>query len=86
MIIRKAELKKLADIKMAEADAAYEIQQQEQRKTIEITSANADIARKEKEAELAEKEIELAERKLDAKSERRLMRINTKLNRWQKQN
>ncbi len=66
MIIRKAELKKLADIKMAEADAAYEIQQQEQRKTIEITSANADIARKEKEAELAEKEIELAERKLDA--------------------
>ena len=66
MTIRKAELKKMADIKMAEADAAYEIQQQEQRKTIEITSANADIAKREKEAELAEREIELAEKKLDA--------------------
>lgn len=66
MIIRKAELKRAADIKMAEADAAYEIQQQEQRKTIEITSANADIAKREKEAELAEREIALAEKRLDA--------------------
>ena len=41
----------------AEADAAYEIQQQEQRKTIEITTADANIAKQEKEIELREKEI-----------------------------
>ena len=64
--IREAELKKSADIKKAEADAAYEIQKEEQRKTIEVTSANADIARREKEAELFEKEIALQEKKLDA--------------------
>ena len=32
LAIRKAELKKEADIKQAEADAAYEIQKEEQRK------------------------------------------------------
>ncbi len=66
LAIREAELKKSADIKRAEADAAYEIQKEEQRKTIEVTSANADIARREKEAELAEKEIALQEKRLDA--------------------
>ena len=66
MIIRKADLKRSADIKMAEADATYQIQQEEQRKTIEITSSNADIAKREKEAELAEREIALQEKKLDA--------------------
>ena len=55
-----------ADTKKAEADAAYSIQQESQRKTIEVTRANADIARREKEAELAEKEIAIRERKLDA--------------------
>ena len=44
----------------------YSIQQESQRKTIEVTRANADIARREKEAELAEKEIAIRERKLDA--------------------
>ncbi|MBO5041549.1 MAG: flotillin family protein [Clostridia bacterium] len=66
LAIREAELKKDADVKKAEADAAYDIQKQEQRKTIEVTSANADIARREKEAELFEKEIALQEKKLDA--------------------
>ena len=55
-----------ADTKKAEADAAYSIQQENQRKTIEITRANADIARSEKEAELAEKEIAIKERQLEA--------------------
>ena len=64
--IRQSELKKEADIKKAEADAAYEIQKEQQRKTIEVTAADADIARREKDAELAEKEIALQERKLDA--------------------
>ena len=66
LAIRQAELKKDADIKQAEADAAYEIQKEQQRKTIEVTAADADIARREKDAELAEKEIALQERRLDA--------------------
>lgn len=66
LAIKQAELKIISDRKLAEADAAYRIQEQEQRKTIEIANANADIARREKEAELAEKEIALKEKKLDA--------------------
>lgn len=50
----------------AETDAAYEIQQQEQRKTIEITTADANIAKQEKEIELREKEIAVKEKTLDA--------------------
>ena len=64
--VQKAEMQVRADTKKAEADAAYSIQQENQRKTIEITKANADIARREKEAELAEKEIALKEKQLDA--------------------
>lgn len=64
--IEKANLKKQSDIKQAEADAAYQIQQQEQRKTIEVTSTSADIAKREKEVELQEKEIAIKERMLDA--------------------
>lgn len=64
--IKKAELKKIADIKQAEADAAYEIQKEEQRRTIEITSANANIAKQEREIELKKKEAEVKEQALDA--------------------
>ncbi len=64
--IKKQELKRAADVKKAEADAAYEIQQQEQRKTIEITTADANIAKQEKEIELREKEIAVKEKTLDA--------------------
>ena len=55
-----------ADIKQAEADAAYEIQKEEQRKTIEIASANANIAKQEREIELKKKEAEVREQSLDA--------------------
>lgn len=64
--IQQAEMQVRADTKKAEADAAYSIQQENQRKVIEVTRVNADIARREKEAELAEKEIALKERQLDA--------------------
>ena len=47
--IKKSELKTIEDTKKAEADAAYEIQKEAQRKTIEITKTEADIARQEKE-------------------------------------
>lgn len=64
--IQKAELKKAADIKRAEADAAYKIQEEEQRKTVEITTANANIAKQEKEILLKQKEAEVMEQQLDA--------------------
>ena len=64
--IQKAELKKSADIKRAEADAAYKIQEEEQRKTVEITTANANIAKQEKEILLKQKEAEVMEQQLDA--------------------
>ena len=64
--IQRAELKKISDIKKAEADAAYQIQQEEQRKTIEITTANANLARQEKEIELKEREVAITERSLEA--------------------
>ena len=64
--IKRAELKKAADIKQAEADAAYRIQEEEQRKSVEISTANANIARQEKEIELKRKEAEVKEQALDA--------------------
>lgn len=64
--IQKAELKKQADIKLAEAEAAKGIQAEEQRKTLEITTANANLARQEKEIELKEREVVITERALEA--------------------
>ena len=66
LAVQQGDMKVLADTKRAEADAAYSIQQESQRKTIEVAKTNADIARREKEAELAEKDIALKERQLDA--------------------
>ena len=66
LAIKKAELKKISDAKQAEADAAYQIQQEEQRKTIEVTTADADIARQEKEILLKQREAEVMEQALDA--------------------
>lgn len=66
LAIKQAELKRESDIKKAEADAAYEIQKEEQRKTIEITTANANIAKQEREIELKRKEVEVTEQALDA--------------------
>lgn len=66
LAIKKAELKKIADIKQAEADAAYTIQEEEQRKSIEITTADANIAKQEKEILLKQKEAEVMEQSLDA--------------------
>ena len=64
--IKKAELKKESDIKQAEADAAYSIQNETQRKTIEVTKAEADIARQEKEIELKQREADVKEQELSA--------------------
>lgn len=66
LAIQRAELKREADIKQAEADAAYRIQEEEQRKTVEITTANANIAKQEKEIQLKQREAEVMEQSLDA--------------------
>lgn len=66
LAIKKAELQKISDVKKAEADAAYKIQEEEQRKTIEISTANANLARQEKEIELKSREVEITEKSLEA--------------------
>lgn len=66
LAIKKSELQMDADTKKAMADAAYQIQQEEQRKTIEITTANANIARQEREIELKQKEVAVKEQALEA--------------------
>ena len=66
LAIKKSELQQESDTKKAMADAAYEIQKEEQRKTIEVTTANADIARQEREIELKQKQVAVKERALEA--------------------
>ena len=66
LAIQMAELKKIEDAKRAEADAAYAIQEQEQRASIETKTAEANLARLEKEIELKEREVAIRERALDA--------------------
>lgn len=66
LALQKAELKKMEDTKRAEADAAYSIQEQEQRKTIEIATQEASIAKQEKEVILKQREAEVKEKALDA--------------------
>lgn len=66
LAIQVAELKTQSDIKKAAADAAYRIQEEEQRKVIEVTAANADIAKQEREVELRAREVEVTEKTLEA--------------------
>ncbi len=66
LLMKEAELRTLADIKRADADAAYGIQQEEQRKTIEIKTVDANIARQEREVLLKTQEVEVTERTLEA--------------------
>ena len=66
LAIRQAELKKEADTQLAIADAAYEIQRENQRKTIEVSKANANIAASEKDVELKARQAEVTEKALEA--------------------
>ena len=65
--IRKAELQKQADTEQAKADAAKQIETENQRKAQEIATANANLARQEKEIELKEREVAIKEKALEAK-------------------
>ncbi len=66
LTIRQAQFKIEEDQKKAMADAAYRIQEEAERRSIEIASTEANIAKREKEIELREKEVQLRERELDA--------------------
>ena len=68
LAIKKAELQKASDTKKAEADAAYEIQKQEQQKTIQAATVNAQIAKAEREAELRKQEVAVQQQALEALS------------------
>jgi flotillin len=64
--VEKAELQKLADTKQAEADAAKAIEAETPRRAQEIATANANLAKQEKEIELKEREVAIKERTLEA--------------------
>ena len=64
--IKQAELKRESDLKQSEADAAYKIQEEAQRKVIETTAVEADIARQQKSVELRKQEAEVKEQELAA--------------------
>ena len=64
--IRKAELQKQADTEQAKADAAKKIEAENQRKAEEIATANANLARQEKEIDLKEREVLIKEKALEA--------------------
>ncbi len=64
--IRKAQLQEQADTEQAKADAAKKIEAENQRKAHEIATANANLAKQEKEIELKEREVAVKERVLEA--------------------
>lgn len=66
LAIRKADLKKQADIQQAQADAAYDIERENQRKEIERSTAEANIVKQTKEAEVKEREVAVREQELNA--------------------
>ena len=71
LAIKQAELKLESDKKQAMADAAYEIQKQEQQRSIQAATVNAQIARAEREAELKQKEVEIRQQELAATVEKK---------------
>ena len=66
LAIKQAELKQEADTKQAQAEAAKAIEAENQRKQHEIATANANLAKQEKEIELKEREVAIKERTLEA--------------------
>ena len=66
LAIQQAELKEQEDIKRAIADAAYKIQEEEQRKAIEAQTADANLVKLEKEIALKERAVRVTEQELEA--------------------
>lgn len=66
LAIKQAELKRESDIQKAIADAAYEIQRQEQQKTVNERTIEAEIAKTKKEQDLSRERIVIKENELQA--------------------
>ena len=64
--VQKAAMQAQADTEQAKADAAKQIEAENQRKAREIAEAEANLARQEKAIELQEREVAIKERKLEA--------------------
>ena len=64
--VKKAELQKQADTEQAKADAAKQIEAENQRREQEIATANANLAKQEKEIELQERAVAIKEKALEA--------------------
>lgn len=66
LLIKKADLKRESDTKKAIADAAYEIQRQQQLKEVNTRTVEAEIIRTQKEQELAAEQVKVMQNKLEA--------------------
>lgn len=64
--IEKAAMQEQADTAQAKAEAAKDIEAENQRKVREVAEAEANLARQEKAIELQEREVAIQERKLEA--------------------
>jgi flotillin len=66
LLLKQAELKKQSDIAKADADAAYEIQKQEQQKLINTKTVEAEIEKTKQEKILSKEQIEIEQNRLEA--------------------
>ena len=66
LAIKKADLQRQSDTKKAEADAAYKIQEQEQLKTINIKTVDAEIEKTRRAQILADEEVKVTQNRLKA--------------------
>lgn len=66
LAVRQAELKRTVDTQKAQADAAKDIEAENQRKLRDVAATDANIAKAERETALKQKQIELKEYELDA--------------------
>jgi flotillin len=71
LALKRAALKQQADTAQADADAAYAIQQQEQQKTINIKTVEAQIEKTRREQILSKEQIEIKQNQLVAEIEKR---------------
>ena len=70
LALKQASLKKQADTAKAEADAAYKIQEQEQQKTINIKTVEAEIEKTKQEKTLTQEQVEIKANQLKAEIEK----------------
>lgn len=66
LAVKQAELQRTVDTQKAQAEAAKDIEAENQRKLRDVAATDANIAKAEREAALKQKEIELREYELDA--------------------